>query len=123
MNTANNLTRCRVSLVWLSTVAIALMLVVLNIAPVAAQSTGMVMLSNLGEAEAERYQRTQIGAGPDSAYGQSFTTGSTAVTLEKVRLYMSGPLGPQIRTLSPVPLSPYALTARSWGNPDRRCMS
>ena len=63
MNTANNLTRCRVSLVWLSTVAIALMLVVLNIAPVAAQSTEMVMLSNLGEAEAERYQRIQIGLG------------------------------------------------------------
>ena len=65
MNTANNLTRFRVSLVWLSTVAIAFMLVVLNIAPVAAQSTEMVMLSNLGEAEAERYllqfQRHDIG--------------------------------------------------------------
>ena len=95
MNTANNLTRCRVSLVWLSTVAIALMLVVLNIAPVAAQTTEIVMLSNLGEAEAERYQRTQFGAGR-YGHAQSFTTGSTAVTLEKVRLYMrgSGRLGP-----------------------------
>ena len=94
MNTANNLTRCRVSLVWLSTVAIALMLVVLNIAPVAAQSTDMVMLSNLGEAEAERYQRIQLGLGADQAYAQSFTTGSTAVTLAKVRLYLIGRLGP-----------------------------
>ena len=130
MNTANNLTRCRVSLVWLSTVAIALMLVVLNIAPVAAQTTEIVMLSNLGEAEAERYQRTQFGAGR-YGHAQSFTTGSTAVTLEKVRLYLRGRAwlvaeGVHIRTmptLSPVPLSPYALTTRSWENPDRRCMS
>ena len=93
MNTANNLTRFRVSLVWLSTVAIAFMLVVLNIAPVAAQSTEMVMLSNLGEAEAERYQRTQLGGGADG-HAQSFTTGSTAVTLKKVRLYLRGRRGP-----------------------------
>ena len=71
----------------------ALMLVVLNIAPVAAQSTAMVMLSNLGEAEAGRNQRTQIGLNVDLAYAQSFTTGSTAVTLEKVRLYLRGRLG------------------------------
>ena len=101
MNTANNLTRFRVSLVWLSTVAIALMLVVLNIAPVAAQSTEMVMLSNLGEAEAERYQRTQFGAGTDG-HAQSFTTGSTAVTLKKVRLYLRGRRGPNpYRVASP----------------------
>ena len=71
----------------------ALMLVVLNIAPVAAQSTATVTLSNLGEAEAGRYQRTQIGLDIGQAYAQPFTTGSTAVTLEKVRLYLRGRLG------------------------------
>ena len=109
--------RFRVWLVWLSTVAIALMLVVFNIAPVAAQSTGMVMASNLGEAEAERDQRTQIGLDVGHAYAQSLTTGSTAVTLEKVRLYLRGRLGRPnpyrvarpfvtIRANSPVPGQP-----------------
>ena len=109
--------RFRVWLVWLSTVAIALMLVVFNIAPVAAQSTGMVMASNLGEAEAERDQRTQIGLGVGHAYAQSLTTGSTAVTLEKVRLYLRGRFGRPnpsrvarpfvtIRANSPVPGQP-----------------
>ena len=46
MNKATNVTRARVRLVWLSAVTIALMLVLLNIAPVAAQSTEMVMFSN-----------------------------------------------------------------------------
>ena len=116
MNRANNLTRFRVSLVWFSTVAIALMLVVLKIAPLAAQSTEMVMLSNLGEAEAERNQRTLVGLDLDQAYAQPLTTGSTAVTLEKVRLYLRGRLGPNpylvarpsvtIRANGPVPGQP-----------------
>ena len=94
----------------------ALMLVVLNIAPVAAQSTATVMLSNLGEAQAGRYQRTQIGLDTGQAYAQPFTTGSTAVTLEKVRLYLRGRLGSNpylvaspsvtIRADSPVPGEP-----------------
>ena len=86
-------------------------------APVAAQSTGMVMASNLGEAEAERDQRTQIGLDVGHAYAQSLTTGSTAVTLEKVRLYLRGRLGRPnpyrvarpfvtIRANSPVPGQP-----------------
>ena len=108
--------RFRVWLVWLSTVAIALMLVVFNIAPVAAQLTEMLMFSNLGEAEAERDQRTQIGLDIGHAYAQSFTTGSTAVTLEKVRLYLRGRFDPNpylvarpsvtIRANSPVPGQP-----------------
>ena len=116
MNRANNPTRFRACLVWLSTVAIALMLVGFNIAPVAAQSTEMVMFSNLGEAEAERHQRTQIGLDVGHAYAQSFTTGSTAVTFGKARLYLRGRLGPNpylvarpsvtIRANSPVPGQP-----------------
>ena len=108
--------RFRVWLVWLSTVAIALMLVVFNIAPVAAQLTEMLMFSNLGEAEAERDQRTQIGLDIGHAYAQSFTTGSTAVTLEKVRLYLRGRFDTNpylvarpsvtIRANSPVPGQP-----------------
>ena len=83
----------------------------------ASQSTGMVMASNLGEAEAERDQRTQIGLDVGHAYAQSLTTGSTAVTLEKVRLYLRGRLGRPnpyrvarpfvtIRANSPVPGQP-----------------
>ena len=116
INRANNLTRFRVWLVWLSTVAIALILVVFNVALVAAQPIEMVMLSNLGEAEAERDQRTQIGLDAGHAYAQSFTTGSTAVTLEKARLYLRGRLEPNpyrvarpsvtIRANSPVPGQP-----------------
>ena len=114
LNKANNVTRIWVCLVWLSAVNIALMLVMLNIAPAAAQST--VMVSNLGEAEAERHQRTQIGLDIGQAYAQSFTTGSTAVALEKIRLYVRGRFDPNpylvtrpsvtIRANSPVPGQP-----------------
>ena len=47
MNMASNVTRVRVCMVWLSAVAMALMLVVSNIAPATAQSTATVMVSNL----------------------------------------------------------------------------
>ena len=66
----------------------ALMLVVSNVAPATAQST--VMASNLGAAEAERSQRNQFHVVMGQAYAQSFSTGSAAVTLEKVRLHMRG---------------------------------
>ena len=88
MNMASNASRVRVSMLWLSAVAIALMLVVSNTAPAAGQST--VMVSNLGEATAESSQRITFGMGRGQAYAHSFTTGSTAVTLEKVRLYGYG---------------------------------
>ena len=97
MNMASNASRVRVSMLWLSAVAIALMLVVSNTAPATAQSTATVMVSNLGEAEAERSQRTTFGMGKGQAYAHSFTTGSTAVTLEKVRLYgYGGARGPAV---------------------------
>ena len=89
MNIASNVTLVRVSRVWLSAVAMALMLVASNIAPVTAQSTATVMVSNLGEAP-ERRQRVTIIVGMGQAYAHSFHTGSTAVTLEKVRLYLRG---------------------------------
>ena len=75
----------------------------------------MVMASNLGEAEAGRYQRTQIGLDTGQAYAQSFTTGSTPVTLEKVRLHARGDRDDEqvsrsvvvsIRANSPVPGQP-----------------
>ena len=85
MNMASDVTRVRASRVWLSAVAIALLLVVSNTAPATAQSTATVMVSNLGEAEYSR-----IWLNPGQAYAHSFHTGNTAVTLEKVRLYLSG---------------------------------
>ena len=85
MNMASDVTRVRASRVWLSAVAIALLLVVSNTAPATAQSTATVMVSNLGEAEYAR-----IWLNPGQAYAHSFHTGNTAVTLEKVRLYLSG---------------------------------
>ena len=89
MNIASNVTLVRVSRVWLSAVAMALILVVSNIAPATAQSTATVMVSNLGEAPEVR-QRVTIIVGMGQAYAHSFHTGSTAVTLEKVRLYLRG---------------------------------
>ena len=85
MNMASDVTRVRASRVWLSAVAMALLLVVSNTAPATAQSTATVMVSNLGEAE---YRR--IWLNPGQAYAHSFHTGNTAVTLEKVRLYLRG---------------------------------
>ena len=85
MNMASNVTRVRASRVWLSAVAIALLLVVSNTAPAAAQSTATVMVSNLDKAEERR-----IWLNPGQAYAHSFHTGNTAVTLEKVRLYLRG---------------------------------
>ena len=76
-------------MVWLLAVAMALVLVVSNIAPATAQSTATVMVSNLGEAPEVR-QRSRIIVGMGQAYAHSFHTGSTAVTLEKVRLYLRG---------------------------------
>ena len=89
MNIASNVTLVRVSMVWLLAVAMALVLVVSNIAPATAQSTATVMVSNLGEAPEAR-QRSRIIVGMGQAYAHSFHTGSTAVTLEKVRLYLRG---------------------------------
>ena len=89
MNMASNVTRVRVCMVWLSAVAMAVMLVVSNIAPATAQSTATVMVSNLGEAPEVR-QHSRIIVGRGQAYAHSFHTGSTAVTLEKVRLYLRG---------------------------------
>ena len=89
MNIASNVTLVRVSMVWLLAVAMALVLVVSNIAPATAQSTATVMVSNLGEAPEVR-QRVTIIVGMGQAYAHSFHTGSTAVTLEKVRLYLRG---------------------------------
>ena len=89
MNIASNVTLVRVSMVWLLAVAGALVLVVSNFAPATAQSTTTVMVSNLGEApEARQHSRIIVGMG--QAYAHSFHTGSTAVTLEKVRLYLRG---------------------------------
>ena len=85
MNMASDVTRVRASRVWLLAVAIALLLVVSNPAPATAQSTATVMVSNLGEAEYAR-----IWLNPGQAYAHSFHTGNTAVTLEKVRLYLRG---------------------------------
>ena len=85
MNMASDVTWVRASRVWLSAVAMALLLVVSNPAPATAQSTATVMVSNLGEAEYSR-----IWLNPGQAYAHSFHTGNTAVTLEKVRLYLSG---------------------------------
>ena len=85
MNMASNVTRVRASRVWLSAVAIALLLVVSNTAPATAQSTATVMVSNLDEAEERR-----IWLNPGQAYAHSFHTGNTAVTLEKVRLHLRG---------------------------------
>ena len=85
MNMASDVTRVRASRVWLSAVAIALLLVVSNTAPATAQSTATVMVSNLEEAENRR-----IWLNPGQAYAHSFHTGNTAVTLEKVRLYLRG---------------------------------
>ena len=85
MNMASDVTRVRASRVWLSAVAIALLLVVSNTAPATAQSTATVMVSNLEEAEYAR-----IWLNPGQAYAHSFHTGNTAVTLEKVRLYLRG---------------------------------
>ena len=85
MNMASDVTRVRASRVWLSAVAIALLLVVSNPAPATAQSTATVMVSNLGEDE---YRRMWLN--PGQAYAHSFHTGDTAVTLEKVRLYLRG---------------------------------
>ena len=62
MNMASNVTRVRVCMVWLSAVAMAVMLVVSNIAPATAQSTATVMVSNLGEAPEVR-QRSRIIVG------------------------------------------------------------
>ena len=89
MNIASNVTLVRVSMVWLLAVAMALMLVVSNIAPATAQSTATVMVSNLEEATEVR-QGGRIIVGEGQAYAHSFHTGSTAVTLEKVRLYLRG---------------------------------
>ena len=89
MNIASNVTLVRVSMVWLLAVAMALVLVVSNIAPATAQSTATVMVSNLGEAPEVR-QHSRIIVGMGQAYAHSFHTGSTAVTLEKVRLYLRG---------------------------------
>ena len=55
---------------------------------VAGQST--VMVSNLGEAEAKRSQRNQVAVDVGQANAYSFHTGSTAVTLERVRLHLRG---------------------------------
>ena len=89
MNIASNVTLVRVSMVWLLAVAMALVVVVSNIAPATAQSTATVMVSNLGEAPEVR-QHSRIIVGMGQAYAHSFHTGSTAVTLEKVRLYLRG---------------------------------
>ena len=89
MNIASNVTLVRVSMVWLLAVAMALMLVVSNIAPATAQSTATVMVSNLEETTEVR-QGGRIIVGEGQAYAHSFHTGSTAVTLEKVRLYLRG---------------------------------
>ena len=89
MNIASNVTLVRVSMVWLFSVAMALVLLVSNIAPATAQSTATVMVSNLGEAPEVR-QHSRIIVGMGQAYAHSFHTGSTAVTLEKVRLYLRG---------------------------------
>ena len=89
MNIASNVTLVRVSRVWLLAGAMALMLVASNIAPATAQSTATVMVSNLGEAPEVR-QHSRIIVGMGQAYAHSFHTGSTAVTLEKVRLYLRG---------------------------------
>ena len=89
MNIASNVTLVRVSMVWLLAVAMAVMLVVSNIAPATAQSTATVMVSNLEETTEVR-QGGRIIVGEGQAYAHSFHTGSTAVTLEKVRLYLRG---------------------------------
>ena len=89
MNIASNVTLVRVSMVCLLAGAMALMLVASNIAPATAQSTATVMVSNLGEAPEVR-QHSRIIVGMGQAYAHSFHTGSTAVTLEKVRLYLRG---------------------------------
>ena len=89
MDIASNVTLVRVSMVWLLAVAMALVLLVSNIAPATAQSTVTVMVSNLGEAPEVR-QHSRIIVGMGQAYAHSFHTGSTAVTLEKVRLYLRG---------------------------------
>ena len=47
MNIASNVTLVRVSMVWLSAVAMALVLVASNIAPATAQSTATVMVDSL----------------------------------------------------------------------------
>ena len=65
MNMASNVTRVRVSMVWLLAVAMALVLVVSNIAPATAQSTATVMVSNLGEAPEVR-QRSYYYSGHGS---------------------------------------------------------
>ena len=51
--------------------------------PALSQSTGSVMVSNLGQPSSARY--TVIS--PNHHYAQSFCTGSVATTLDKVRLY------------------------------------
>ena len=81
MKMASNATRLRVYMLWVSAMAMALMLVSSNIATAGAQSA-TVRVSTLGTAET-----SQFSPGEGQQYAQSFRTGSDAVTLERVRLH------------------------------------
>ncbi len=68
-------------LVVLSMVA-SLVVVMIHASPALSQETSTVRVSNLGQPRVERH--TSIT--PQAKYGQSFCSGSVAVTLDKVRL-------------------------------------
>ena len=74
-------TRLRLHRLWAPTVVMALMLAVVGVTPVGAQSTATVRVSNL-----EEEATSHIGATAGQQYAQPFCTGPFAVTLTKVRV-------------------------------------
>ena len=103
MRMASNVTRLRVYMPWVSGLAMALMLVLSNIAPAGAQS------ATVGVSTLEAAETSQMSPGDGQQYAQSFSTGSSAVTLEKVRMHM--------RTEQSNPTPAVSIRADSSGQP------
>ena len=86
--------RVRVGVLLTLSMLVLLMLVMIHASPALSQSTGTVLVSNLGQPVPTKYpsivhseiiKYSDIGSG--HSFAQSFCTGSVAATLDKVRLY------------------------------------
>ena len=76
--------RVRASVLLTLFLVVLFMLVMIHATPAMAQDTSAVMVSNLGQPKADRHTSVER----DQYYAQPFCTGTVAVTLDKVRVFM-----------------------------------
>ena len=76
--------RVRAGVLLTLSLVVLLMLVMNHASPAMAQDTSTVMVSNLGQPKADRHTSVER----DQYYAQPFCTGTVAVTLDKVRVFM-----------------------------------